>query len=166
MSEKRHAEELPYWDTTTTVPSNQERIESLLRKFGADTVQIQMTRRGHEAVWSIRFTFNNKGYAFRYQPCETKWHEDDRIKSRTRGEQALCQMSARAYWEIKAILCAAEFDRDERVVPRSLFGYLELPGKSTSGLPMVASDFDVTNLGQRLLALPASTGSEFIEVDE
>jgi hypothetical protein len=151
-----YAEDLPYWQTETTPASNQDRIERTLDKFGAEASMFTMARKGDSAVWMIRFQFRNRTYRFEYQPATP------RNKTTRRGEsnadQAVRQMAARAYHEIKAILTAAAFDMDD--TPRALFGYLELPGESNSGIPPRTSDLDITELTGSL-GLPALTQGDY-----
>ena len=141
-----YAEDLPYWNTETSLARNQERIERVLDSFGAEAIMTTQGRKGDQVLWMIRFQFKGLAYRFEYQPYPMKG--TDPIKRRPRIEQAIMQMSARAYHEIKAVLTAAAFEQD-RETPRALYGYLELRDDG-SGRPPRASDLSPIELAARL----------------
>ena len=144
---KLYAEDLPYWDTTTGLARNQERIERELEKFGAGALDLRQMRKGDRVLWAIRFDFSGRTYRFEYMPYEMKFNRE--LRGKPRLQQAVCQMAARAYHEIKAVLTAAAFDIADNpdAPPRAMFGYLEAPGASTGGaFPARMSDLEVDEI--------------------
>lgn len=139
----KYAEDMNYWDTTVHPAKSLGEIQELLEDFGATaTIISQGQTKGHYA-WMIRFQWLGQAYRFIFQPRPCRWPGKVMSysgKKRTNEEQAKYQMARAAYWFVKAILTAAEFQ------PEALFGFLELPGARPGSIPPVASELDIKEL--------------------
>lgn len=141
--ENRHAEEANYWDTTVHPAKSLGEIQELLTDFGADSMIVSQGQSAGRFAWMVRFQWQGRSYRFVFTPKECKFPNKISTfagKRRVHSEQAKHQMGRIAVWFVKAILTAAEAH------PHALFGFLELPGAGTGGLPPTAGELDVNGL--------------------
>jgi hypothetical protein len=146
----KYAEDLNYWDTTVHPAKSLGEIQELLEEFGATATMVTQGRAAQTYAWIIRFQWREKSYRFIFTPAACRWPGKVMSysgKRRTNEEQARYQMARAAYWFVKAMLTAAEFQ------PAALFGFLELPGSRTGSMPPVASELDVQELTGLLPAI-------------
>jgi len=139
----KYAEDLNYWDTTVHPAKSLGEIQEMLEDFGATATMVSQGQAQGVYAWLIRFQWNDRAYRFVFRPAPCR--QPGKVmsyagKRRTNEEQSKYQMARGAYWFVKAMLTAAEFQ------PAALFGFLELPGARPGGMPLVASELDVEEL--------------------
>jgi hypothetical protein len=147
----KYAEDMNYWDTTVHPAKSKGEIEEMLEDFGAESI-ITGSGKTSEGVyaWMIRFQWRGHAYRFLFTTAACRWPGKVMTyagKKRTNEEQAKYQMARAAYWFVKAILTAADFQ------PAALFSFLELPAARPGAIPPVASELDVEELTGRLPAI-------------
>lgn len=139
----RFAEDLNYFDTTVHPAKSLGEIQEMLEDFGADTLMVTQGQSQGKFAWLIRFQWNSRAYHFVFTPLPCRYPNKITSfdgKRRSNEEQSRYQMGRIAMNFVKAILTAAEAN------PDALFGFLELPGASRSGVPATAADLDVSGL--------------------
>jgi hypothetical protein len=152
----RWAEDANYWDTTVQPGNSQGEIIALLEEFGAESLMVGQGNAGGRFAWLIRFHWKDANYRFVFTPLECETPDTIRSwggKRRTHAEQARYQMGRIAVHFVKAILTAADAQ------PGALFGFMELPAATRSGVPPVAAELDVSTLldAAPLIQLPEIT---------
>jgi len=146
-----YAEDMNYWQTTVHPTTSQGEVLELLEHFGASAIQTMTGQARGRYAWIIRFTWNGQTYRFIFQPLESKYPSKTYSfggKRRAGADQARYQMGRIAVNFIKALLTSAE------IMPDVLFGFLELPGVSGSGLPPTTAELEISGL---TAALPEIT---------
>jgi hypothetical protein len=139
----RWAEEANYWDTTVTPAKSQGEITELLQDFGAESTMMAQGQADGRYAWLVRFRWHEANYRFAFTPLTCQWplkQSNFAGKRREHSEQAKYQMGRIACHFVKAILTAAEAQ------PGALFGFMELPVATHSGVPPVAAELDVSTL--------------------
>ena len=151
----RYAEDANYWSTTVHPAKSQATIIETLEDFGAHNYQIMQGQAGGRFAWLVRFEWQGRSYRFAFTPLEPEFPEKLSTfggKRRTHEAQTRRQMGRIATHFVKAVLTAAEADRN------ALFGFMELPDTAgTGGLPMTAGELDTSGIVSALPALPADT---------
>lgn len=140
---KRFAEDANYWTTTVMPGTSQGEISDLLEQFGATAVIIITGQVQGRIAWVIRFQWEGRSYRFLFTPLTCRKPEISYSfsgKRRTVLEQSKYQMGKVAVNFVKAVLTAAE------TTPAALFGFLELPAVTQSGMPATAAELDVDGL--------------------
>lgn len=141
--EKRYAEDMNYWETTIHPSKSLGEIQEMLEDFGAMAQIVSQGQADGKIAWLIRFQYLDRSYRFVFMPLECRYPNKIASfggKRRTNNDQARYQMGRIAVNFVKAILTAAEMN------PQALFGFLELPGVSRSGIPPIAAELDLSGL--------------------
>jgi hypothetical protein len=139
----KYAEDLNYFDTTVHPAKSLGEIQELLENFGATATIVSQGQVHGNYAWVIRFQWNGRAYRFVFTPAPCRWPTkvmSYEKKKRPNEEQARWQMGRIALYFVKALLTAADTQ------PAALFGYMELPGARSGGMPPVASELDVEEM--------------------